>query len=85
MGGWDERVMNMANEITEVRKKLPRSRQPEAGAGEVAIMEFQSPTAALIARPIPFTSRITVWIIAAMFSRQPLQVTMNSLNAGLGP
>ena len=29
-----------------------------------AILEFESPTAAVIARPIPTTARITTWVVA---------------------
>lgn len=36
-------------------------------AADTALLEFQSPTAALIAEPVPFTARMTTWIIAAMF------------------
>jgi len=31
-----------------------------------ALLEFQSPTAELIARPVPFRGRITIWVIFAM-------------------
>ena len=32
------------------------------------LMEFQSPTASVIARPVPLASRHTTWVIAAMFA-----------------
>ena len=33
-----------------------------------ALLEYQSPTAELIARPVTMTSHVTIWVIAAMFA-----------------
>jgi len=33
-----------------------------------ALLEYQSPTAALIARPVPAASRHVIWVIALMFA-----------------
>ncbi|HEX3347360.1 MAG TPA: HlyD family type I secretion periplasmic adaptor subunit [Acetobacteraceae bacterium] len=57
----------MTNELAPVRNGLRGVARNKASPSELAVLEFQSPTAALIARPIPVTARITVWIIAAMF------------------
>jgi hemolysin D len=38
------------------------------GAVGSALLEYQSPTAALIARPVPAASRYTTWVIAVMFA-----------------
>jgi HlyD family secretion protein len=35
-------------------------------ASERALLEFQSPTAALIAQPVPFTARLTTWLVTSM-------------------
>jgi HlyD family secretion protein len=34
-------------------------------ASERALLEFQSPTAALIALPVPFTARLTTWLVTS--------------------
>ena len=59
-----------SNEITLVEKKVSRramARQTTDHSG-VALLEFQSPTAALIAAPVPFMSRAITWIMASMLA-----------------
>jgi HlyD family secretion protein len=55
---------------TEVAKITPRKAVRRAGLdtsdASNALLEFQSPTAALIARPVPFSGRITIWVIFAL-------------------
>ena len=41
---------------------------PAGVAARSALLEYQSPTAALIARPVPLASRYITWVIAAMFA-----------------
>jgi HlyD family secretion protein len=41
---------------------------PAAGAMPVELLEFQSPSAAIIAMPIPFSSRSAGWIVFLMFA-----------------
>ena len=48
------------------RAVAPRAAQ--GGAVGPALLEYQSPTAALIARPVPMASRYTTWVIAVMFA-----------------
>ena len=38
----------------------------QASHTDIAILEFQSPTAALIALPVPWTSRATIWAITSL-------------------
>ncbi|MBV9537776.1 MAG: HlyD family type I secretion periplasmic adaptor subunit, partial [Acidisphaera sp.] len=57
----------MAQELAPVRAAR-RLRRTDAAAADEAVLEFQSPTAALVARPLPATSRITVWVITAMLA-----------------
>ncbi len=59
-----------SNEITLVDAKVSRramARQTTDHSG-VALLEFQSPTAALIAQPVPFMSRAITWIMASMLA-----------------
>lgn len=42
-----------------------RSQRRASGATPHALLEFQSPTAAVIAERIPFSGRATIWVIAA--------------------
>jgi len=50
----------------------PRDGSPRDGSRRDAVapvlLEYQSPTAALIARPVPAASRYVIWVIAAMFA-----------------
>jgi hemolysin D len=48
-------------------KPLARLARPPGEAVGPVLLEYQSPTAALIARPVPMASRFTTWVIAAMF------------------
>ena len=48
-------------------KKLALVGGPQSQAAPV-LMEYQSPTAALIARPVPLASRYTNWVIVAMIT-----------------
>lgn len=59
-----------SNEIALVDAKVSRralARQTIDHSG-VALLEFQSPTAALIAQPVPFVSRMITWIMASMLA-----------------
>jgi HlyD family secretion protein len=58
----------MATQIATIKPvKAPRKQSaPHDGGADHALLEFQSPTAALIARPIPFSGRVTIWVILAM-------------------
>jgi HlyD family secretion protein len=48
---------------------LPRPRvSASAGRSAPALLEFQSPTAAMIAVPVPLAARHTVWIIALVLA-----------------
>lgn len=56
-----------------------------SGSSVSALMEYQSPTAALIARPVPVGSRYVTWVIVAMFlvfvgaiSFVPIDVIVNA-------
>ena len=45
---------------------LPRSlARPSSDAAIPALLEFQSPTASVLARPLPVSGRATIWIVAA--------------------
>jgi HlyD family secretion protein len=58
----------MATQIATIKPvKAPRKQAvPDDGGAEHALLEFQSPTAALIARPVPFSGRVTIWVILTM-------------------
>ncbi len=59
-----------SNEIA-LREKKPSRRalaRQTSDHNQIAMLEFQSPTAALIAAPIPFMSRALVWILASMLA-----------------
>ena len=48
-----------------------RTRQAVAGPNEAvapALLEYQSPTAAMLAREVPAASHSTIWVIAVLFS-----------------
>lgn len=45
---------------------LPSPADPETAHTERALLEFQSPTATLIAQPVPLTSRITSLLVSSM-------------------
>ena len=46
-----------------ITRSAPRAANDDAAA--LSLREFQSPTAAVIARPLPLSERLTVWTIAA--------------------
>jgi HlyD family secretion protein len=57
----------MATAVAKLKPaKALRVRSVDDGGASNALLEFQSPTAALIARPVPFSGRVTVWVILAM-------------------
>jgi HlyD family secretion protein len=55
----------MATEIARITPGKALRRRGVA-PNDDALLEFQSPTAALIARPVPFSGRVTVWVILAL-------------------
>jgi hemolysin D len=57
----------MANELATVTAGATSLAKRDERTAARAVLEFQSPTAELIARPIPVTARITIWAIFAMF------------------
>lgn len=48
-----------------MRLILPLPRAVREDGTALALLEFRSPTAAVLARPVPFSERLTVWTIAA--------------------
>jgi len=59
-----------SNEIVLRDRKTSRRAVAKQSSdhNQLAMLEFQSPTAALIAAPIPFMSRALVWILASMLA-----------------
>jgi HlyD family secretion protein len=70
----------MATEIAKITpaRSLRRGGRADNTDASHALLEFQSPTAALIARPVPFSGRVTVWVILAL-------VTSTIVVAGVFP
>ena len=54
---------NALTTTTASRRAMARA---HASHTAIAILEFQSPTAALIAEPVPWSSRLTVWAITTL-------------------
>jgi HlyD family secretion protein len=52
--------------VIERATKAAIAASESEAASERALLEFQSPTAALIAVPVPFTARLTTWLISSL-------------------
>ena len=54
------------NALTTTTPNRRAMAKAHANHTDIAILEFQSPTAALIAEPVPWSSRLTVWAITTL-------------------
>lgn len=54
------------NALTTASPNRRQMAKATASHTDIAILEFQSPTAALIAEPVPYSARLTVWAITTL-------------------